>query len=359
MKKTFLLSLSLLALSATAQKYTVSGVAPDGVKTVYFYNLESARDAEPDSTEVKDGKFSFSGDANGKIFAMVYAKNNDARPYVVLDGDVTVDLTTNTVKGSAENVAFDAAQKRQRVFLDEMRAVSAEGRRLYEANGNVPDSVAQQLYARQEKAYDGMIADVKKTCDEGAAYNYPAVFLRQFYSSLEKDDVLRYVDGNSKFMQTSYAAPIKNATEGWRRQVVGVMFTDLEEADTAGVSHKLSEYVGKGNYVLIDFWASWCGPCMKEMPNVKALYDKYHAKGFDVVGLSFDSNKDAWVGAINRLQIGWHHLSDLQGWQSLAGQTYGVNAIPATLLIGPDGKVVANGLRGDKLAAKLAEIYGE
>ena len=92
------------------------------------------------------------------------------------------------------------------------------------------------------------------------------------------------------------------------------------------------------------------------MPAVKALYEKYHAKGFDIVGLSFDDNAKDWTGAINSMKLPWHHLSDLKGWQSIAGQTYGINAIPATILFGPDGKVVVSGLHSEELETKLAEL---
>ena len=107
---------------------------------------------------------------------------------------------------------------------------------------------------------------------------------------------------------------------------------------------------------MIDFWASWCGPCRKEMPNVKVLYEKYKDKGFDIVGLSLDNDKQAWTGAIRQMDLKWHHLSDLKGWQSVAADTYGINSIPATLLIGPNGKVIAGGLSIKELDDKLSKL---
>ena len=95
------------------------------------------------------------------------------------------------------------------------------------------------------------------------------------------------------------------------------------------------------------------------MPNVVANYEKYHAKGFDIVGLSFDQKKEPWVKAINDLKMPWTHLSDLKGWGTVAGSVYGIRAIPASLLIDPTGKIVAFDLRGEDLGNKLKEIFGE
>ncbi len=112
----------------------------------------------------------------------------------------------------------------------------------------------------------------------------------------------------------------------------------------------------RGNVVLVDFWASWCKPCRMEMPNVKQVYNKYHSKGFEIIGVSLDREKSAWEGAIAQDQLPWKHVSDLGFWNNAAAQQYGVNSIPYTVLVDKDGKVIAKGLRGPELEAKLAEV---
>ena len=140
---------------------------------------------------------------------------------------------------------------------------------------------------------------------------------------------------------------------------IGKQFIDLEATDENGESHALSEYAGKGKWVLLDFWASWCGPCRAEMPNVKTAYRKYHDKGFEIVGFSFDEKKKAWLKAINDMNLTWIHLSDLKGWGSIAAEVYEIEGIPDNLLIDPKGKIVAHDLRGEELQQALAKYIGE
>ena len=115
----------------------------------------------------------------------------------------------------------------------------------------------------------------------------------------------------------------------------------------------------RGKVVLIDFWASWCGPCRRENPTVVAAYNKYKDKGFDVLGVSLDKDKDRWENAIEKDGLKWHHVSDLKGWGNSAAKLYGVSSIPATVLLDKEGKILARNLRGPALEAKLREIFGE
>lgn len=137
---------------------------------------------------------------------------------------------------------------------------------------------------------------------------------------------------------------------------IGSEAPDIRQNTPQGGSYALSQMRGK--VVLIDFWASWCRPCRIDNPHVKKLYEKYNKKGFDILGVSLDRSHDAWVGAIQADGLPWKHVSDLGFWNNAAAQEYGVHSIPYTVLIDRDGKIIAKGLRGQQLEAKLAEIFG-
>ena len=137
----------------------------------------------------------------------------------------------------------------------------------------------------------------------------------------------------------------------------GSLAPDIVMPDRDGNIRRLSDLRGK--VVLIDFWASWCGPCRAELPNVVKLYQKYQAHGFDIYSVSLDKDRNAWLQAIQTTGQVWpNHVSDLQGWTSSGGRAYGVNSIPHTVLIDRKGRVIATKLRGEELVLKLQEIFG-
>jgi len=138
---------------------------------------------------------------------------------------------------------------------------------------------------------------------------------------------------------------------------IGTPFQEIVALSPEKKEIKLSDYAGKGKYVLLDFWASWCSPCREEMPLLVELYNTYKDKNFEIVGYSLDKDIKSWKKGINDLQITWIQLSDTAFWKSLPVQTYNVQSIPNTVLIDPQGIIIAKGLRGEKLKQKIQELF--
>ena len=359
-QKLWMAALMLAALPAGAQqvKYTVNGVSNNNGATIKLVNRQTNQ--EVGSTVVADGKFSFSGSAEKDALMAVGDMDANWATLFFNDGTpVTVNINDSTLKGSPINerlVRYDVELGGpQGIFMKKIQAMSDEEKQ----------NKIQELTAEMRTIMTNMSQTVSKIFQDESQTIIPAAFFSeylQFYGMEKFDSLLKLkpVWASHPFVQDKLkAAAQQRAMEEKKNAFIGQQFTDLEEADVDGNMHKLSEYAGKGRWLLVDFWASWCGPCRQEMPNVVAAYEKYHAKGFDIIGLSFDNKKEPWVKAIADLKMPWAHLSDLKGWNTVASGVYGVNSIPDNLLIDPQGKIVARGLRAEGLHAKLKEIFGE
>lgn len=362
MKRIHFFPILLLAglIACTSEvSYSISGTSASDGKTVYL--VDQATGETLDSALVEGGSFTLAGKAAKEALLYISEEGSDWMTMFFNDGTpVVVSLADTTLQGSPLNEKL----------LETDKALSASYQaliRLSQVRRTAPAEERAALDKQLELAYEAYQGQLKNIVEENRDNLLPAAFASQILEELDDEEAEEFFSEEHAYARHPSVQIIKEKWEEtqarWKaireenEKVIGQPFLDLEEPDADGNLHSLSEYLGKGNWVLVDFWASWCSPCRAEMPNVVAAYEQYHPKGFQVVSLSFDNDKEAWTKAIVDLKMPWIHLSDLKGWQTVASEVYTVKAIPDNILVDPEGKIVARGLRGEDLGAKLAEIY--
>ena len=249
---------------------------------------------------------------------------------------------------------MDGIDKQAESILNEYRALQQK-----DPKGELPESKAKAklLSDRLDSLGNVQLALIKEIIRDNRDNELPAKYIKDAMYQFSYEELKNALDPKTAYYNHPDVAPAKMLLAGYEKRKPGIQFHELSMKDPADKDVTLSQWVGKGNYVLVDFWASWCGPCRKEMPYVITAYEQFHPKGFEVVGVSFDQKKDAWINAIQQMGMQWPQMSDLKGWKCAASDLYGVSSIPSNVLVDPQGKIVAMDLRGEKLLNKLTEIY--
>jgi thiol-disulfide isomerase/thioredoxin len=249
---------------------------------------------------------------------------------------------------------IDGIDKQAESILNEYRALQQK-----DPKGELPESKAKAklLSDRLDSLGNVQLALIKEIIRDNRDNELPAKYIKDAMYQFSYEELKNALDPKTAYYNHPDVAPAKMLLAGYEKRKPGIQFHELSMKDPADKDVTLSQWVGKGNYVLVDFWASWCGPCRKEMPYVITAYEQFHPKGFEVVGVSFDQKKDAWINAIQQMGMQWPQMSDLKGWKCAASDLYGVSSIPSNVLVDPQGKIVAMDLRGEKLLNKLKEIY--
>ena len=369
MKK--ILSLSFLAVftilvscgsrqSNTDGKVLVSGKvenAPAGV--VVLSQFTESRPKVLDTLEVNSkGEFEYEVAVDSPTFYELNLYGQRSVRLALLDENVQVYYDFS----KPEEIKIEGSQDSQEMLKLEklMNDYQAEVNKLNEAyyeamssnNSDAIRSIQEQAMELEAQQSEKVKATIESMGDSFASL--AAVGLLNPKNDFQFLDNL-VSDLNENYPNTKSILQLKQQLDEMRKLSVGQPAPEIELPNPQGEMVKLSDM--KGKYVLIDFWAAWCKPCRQENPNLVRMYNLYQDKGFEVFGVSLDRTKEDWLKAIEDDGLTWTHVSDLQYFNSKAAETYQINAIPATYMLDPDGKIIAKDLRGPSLENKLAEIF--
>ena len=347
-----MIAMAALALVACQNKnaYTISGTfaaAGEG-DSVSLQLVQGRKMVDLQKVPVVNGKFEIKGVADSVQVAAVSLGEAFCQ-FFLEPGQIKIDLTPGQMAfalGTPNNNAYES-------FMSDMKALEDE----YTEISRNPELTDEQRKEQMEGFEKKYVEAFKNSVIDNVGNDFGLYNLNNSYYYFTPEELAPVLeDYIAAFPTNERLQRIKANNDLTLETSVGKQFKDFEMADVDGNMHKLSEYVAANKVTLVDFWASWCGPCRAEMPAVKAAYEAYKGKGFGIVGVSLDNNKDAWTAAIKNLGMEWAHISDLQGWNCAGAKLYGVNSIPATVLVAQDGTILARNLRGEAIQEKLAEI---
>ncbi|WDF64497.1 TlpA disulfide reductase family protein [Flavobacterium sp. KACC 22763] len=363
----------LIVLNSCSKKeegFTINGtIAGLDKGMVYLENTDEKGNKKiADSAQIqKDGTFTLAGKVSEPLLHTIKLKGEEYGAYFLLSNEeIKVEAKKDSifkakVTGATQNDIYKS------FYDNEFKKIQNIAGPIYKLSDSLTQGGKVKLTPEQQTAMDKKWKDLQSFADD-----LTDKFIRKNKDKIAgalviNDRIVSYGTPEQvkmyygvltpEIQKSIYGKQLKQAIDLNDKTAVGVTAPEFSQTDVSGKVVKLSDY--KGKYVLVDFSASWCGPCRKENPNVVLAYKTYHEKGFDVLGVSLDDKKKLWGKAIEKDGLTWTHVSDLKGWQNEAAVLYGVKMVPTNYLIGPDGKIVAKNLREAELQSKLKEIFSK
>lgn len=379
MKKTIVLTLMFLpALLFAQQKYIIKGqVGPVNPPAKVFLIYNQGNQDVTDSTTIKNGAFAFTGQVKDITLAKLVMdykgaglKSVTGNPDLLmlyLEQGTTMVLSPDSLlkaklSGTKANEGYMRYLAAVKPVMDAVKAVQVEYDTAAPEKKNSQAFVQaiqnkQQINQQQTNNINNHFI-----AENPDAYISLQILIDRLHTDYYPDPIAlenQFSKLSANLRQGQAGIACQKQIDRLKTVAIGAIAPDFEQPDTSGRPVKLSSFRGK--YVLVDFWASWCGPCRIENPNIVKTYNHFKGKNFTILGVSLDQpeKKEDWLKAIHADGLNWTHVSDLNSWSNTAAVLYGVKAIPQNLLIAPDGKIIAKNIFGNDLENKLEELLGE
>ena len=352
MKKILILAAAAAVLCSCANKnkYAVDGKVEGANSMVYLFD---EKDNILDSAAVANGVFRFEGVAENPQVAILRDARDDGATFgamLILEPG-TINVTDDAQNPYRKKVTGTPANDASDAYTSAMNALRDEFRK--------PETTAERREALEQEAEELAL----KAVDENRTNLFGAMLLTQQLSyELSGQELL---DEIAKFpaamQQTDALMRLKENAEQKMKTDIGQPFIDIAQPNAAGDQVTLGSVVENpsNKYVLVDFWASWCGPCMGEVPYLKKTYDEFRKKGFEIYGVSFDQDRAKWLEAVDQNDMNWLHVSEVKGFDNQAAKDYAIQGIPSNFLIDGQGTIVAKNLRGEALYEKISELLAQ
>ena len=372
MKKIALIVFAALSImSCKKEGYEISGIAKgvENGKKVFLETQNETGPATLDTAVVESEKFKFDGKLKeGVELAFVRIETlNGSVPMILENGDISVEFNKDTIQnskigGTKNNDKFQSYNNESQVIYKKMMKFQEANQQKMMAAQQAQDTATVSVLMKDfNKFQDDMNVQSKAFINKNPDAFISALLLENFLmrNYLTPEEVKAYYEKLDKsIVDTKSGKNIKKMLDAMTSVNVGSIAPDFSAPSPDGKMISLKESMGK--VTLIDFWASWCGPCRKENPNVVAMYNELHEKGLNIIGVSLDKEGDSqkWKDAIAKDGLTWNHISNLKHWKEPIAEQYNVKSIPATFLLDASGKIVAKDLRGEELKAKVKELLG-
>jgi peroxiredoxin len=311
-----------------------------------------------DTTLLDHGFFTFKGKADTPELCTITI-NNQAKRFFLRNGKISMLIKKDSLQYA--QITGILVQEQYNYFTNQMiKTVTDRMSQIDKAYDSANNKKDKRAMDSLDKIYTALDLEQKQfVMDFTVSHPNSVVSAYEIYNNFSYNPRAGQIDSLFQELDTTvrvtyFGRLIENIVEKAKLTAIGMPAPDFTNNDVNDKPISLSSF--KGKYVLLDFWASWCGPCRLENPNVVKAFHKYHDKGFDILGVSLDDTKADWLQAIKKDGLDWTQVSDLKGWQASAASLYGVKGIPMNYLIDKNGIIVAKGLRGEDLEGKLAGL---